>query len=340
MAKRQWEPAMISRYRTEIMGIAILWIVLFHSAIPAPDNGVLRLIWYGAVSFGGGLGVNLFVALSGFGLMYSHSKNSCCRDRRALMHYFSRRLKRIFVLYLPVAAVYFASRAIYNGTGVLGFAEDITLLSFLTKGDRTYWYIFAILLLYCLYPLYMYVSDRWGQGKTCAITVAGIVLFELITCAYLPAFYQKLEIVILRSPLFFIGSYLGSLVLQKPERFKPKGLFAGMTVLALVCLGVYGVFFLKGSASLRLQRYLFIPVSLGLIVALSYMADKLSFLNRVWRICGRNSLGIYLLHIPLYALAGILIKDWNPYVVFLCVTLASVLGAEVLSKVIGRKAVQ
>lgn len=40
----------ISRYRTEIMGFAILWIVLFHSAIPAPENSALRLIWYCVVS--------------------------------------------------------------------------------------------------------------------------------------------------------------------------------------------------------------------------------------------------------------------------------------------------
>lgn len=28
----------LSKYRSELMGIAIIWIVLFHSNISAPDN--------------------------------------------------------------------------------------------------------------------------------------------------------------------------------------------------------------------------------------------------------------------------------------------------------------
>lgn len=53
------------------MGIAIIWIVLFHSNISAPDNFFLRALWYLFVSFGGGIGVDIFFILSGFGLFYS-----------------------------------------------------------------------------------------------------------------------------------------------------------------------------------------------------------------------------------------------------------------------------
>ena len=53
------------------MGIAIIWIVLFHSNISAPDNFFLRALWYLFVSFGGGIGVDTFFILSGFGLFYS-----------------------------------------------------------------------------------------------------------------------------------------------------------------------------------------------------------------------------------------------------------------------------
>ena len=40
-----------------IMGVAILWIMLFHSGIQAPDNTVLRALWYLFVSFWGALGL-------------------------------------------------------------------------------------------------------------------------------------------------------------------------------------------------------------------------------------------------------------------------------------------
>lgn len=326
--EKNWlNAAAISQYRTQIMGFAILWIVLFHSAIPAPDNMVLRLIWYCAVDFGGGLGVNVFVILSGFGLMYSHSKRSCCADIYAVRDYFIRRVKRILIPYLLVAGVYFAVKCIYNGTGIFGFAEDITLVSFLAKGDRTYWYIFAILLLYCLYPLYMYLADRYGQGLMCAAAVTAIVLLEVITYTFLPVFYQRFEIIILRSPLFFVGSCLGWMLLKRSDRIKP--FLIGMILLAGVCLLIYGIVFIKGIASLRLQRYMFIPISLAIVVILSQVLHRIPFCNRVLQICGRNSLEIYLIHIPLYQLADILSGgSWNPYAVCIGVTVLSVLGAE------------
>lgn len=288
MNKLQWNPNLISRYRTEIMGIAIMWIVLFHSAIPAPENTFLRLVWYGAVSFGGGLGVNIFILLSGFGLMYSHNRNACCTDVHAVKNYFSRRLKRILLPYLLVASVFFAVRCIYNKTGLLGFAEDISLVSFLLKGDRTYWYIFAILVLYCLYPVYMHLGHRYGQGRTCAAVIGAIILLEIIACKYYPAFYARFEVIILRSPLFFIGSYLGELTIESCNKPRVKHVFTAACVLAAICLAIYAVAFLKQWESLRLQRYLFIPVSIGIVIVLSGVVHKLCFLNAVWKICGKT----------------------------------------------------
>lgn len=35
----------ISKYRTELMGISILWIMLFHSGIQCPDSTIMKAIW-------------------------------------------------------------------------------------------------------------------------------------------------------------------------------------------------------------------------------------------------------------------------------------------------------
>ena len=336
MPKNQWCPDFLSQYRTEIMGFAILWIVLFHSAIPAPENTVLRLIWYCAINFGGGLGVNLFMILSGFGLLYSHSKRSCCADIHAVKTYFSRRLKRILIPYLLVASIFFAIRCICNKTGILGFAEDVTLLSFLTKGDRTYWYIFAILLLYCLYPLYMYMAERFGHGLTFIAVIAANILFEIIAHTFFPVFYDRFEIIILRNPLFFIGSYLGWIIKEKPSKAKP--VLIGITLVAAVCFCAYGFLFLKGATTLRLERYLFIPVSLGIVAVLPLVFNKTLFFNKFLQFCGRNSLGIYLIHIPLYHFAQILSGgNWNPYAVCIGVAVLSMLGAEGISRLTVQK---
>lgn len=322
----------ISQYRTEIMGFAILWIVLFHSAIPAPESPLLRLIWYCVVSFGGGLGVNIFMLLSGYGLAFSHSKKSCCSDRAAIKDYFRRRMKRILIPYFFVAVIFFAVSSIHKGTGVLGFLEEITLLSFIMRGVRTYWYIFAIILLYCLFPLYMYLSQRFGYGRICVATVATLICLEMITCAVFPVFYQRFEVIILRAPLFFIGSYLGQLTIDGAQSKQSKRVFIGAIVVAVIAFLVYMLAFGKQVATLRLQRYLFIPMGIGIAIGLSLLFPIIPFLNKLWSVYGRYSLGVYLIHIPLYELVqNVGGYNWNPYFVFLCVMVASLLGAFALS---------
>lgn len=57
----------ISTYRTQLMGVAMLWVVLFHAtfSINNPLQGV-KAIGYG--------GVDIFLMLSGMGLYFSYKK--------------------------------------------------------------------------------------------------------------------------------------------------------------------------------------------------------------------------------------------------------------------------
>ena len=163
----------------------------------------------------------------------------------------------------------------------MGFLEEITLLSFVTRGVRTYWYIFAIILLYCLFPIYMYLSQRFGYGRICVATVATIFCLELITCVAFPIFYQRFEVIILRAPLFFIGSYLGQLTIDDAQSKQSKRVFIGAIVMAVIAFLVYILAFGKQVATLRLQRYLFIPVGTGIAIGLSLLFRIIPFLNRL-----------------------------------------------------------
>ena len=72
--KNIFQMNMLVKHRTELMGICAVWIMLFHSGIEAPDTPFFRAIWYMLISFGGGFGVDIFLILSGMGLMYSALK--------------------------------------------------------------------------------------------------------------------------------------------------------------------------------------------------------------------------------------------------------------------------
>ena len=62
------ELANISRYRGELMGLAMLFIVLFHVALPRSDAfyGLRRM---------GNIGVDMFLFLSGVGLWFSWTRD-------------------------------------------------------------------------------------------------------------------------------------------------------------------------------------------------------------------------------------------------------------------------
>ena len=60
---------MLSKYRTELMGVAMLWVMFFHAS--DLDMGHWLLEWIRAAGFGG---VDIFILLSAMGLVLSVEK--------------------------------------------------------------------------------------------------------------------------------------------------------------------------------------------------------------------------------------------------------------------------
>ena len=68
----------IVSYRTELMGLAALWIYIFHEWVPlAPNVPVLGFI-EGFIKQIGFFGVDIFFLLSGMGLIFAIEKTFAC----------------------------------------------------------------------------------------------------------------------------------------------------------------------------------------------------------------------------------------------------------------------
>lgn len=203
----------LSKYRSQLMGVAIIWIMLFHSGIDAPDNFVLRAIWYIFVSFGGGSGVDLFFMLSGYGLVYSASKLSSSRE---WIPWIGKRLKRIVPSYLIVAVMYYMlcdQLSWYN----------LLQLSFLLDGVRDFWFIPAIIICYLFFPLVFGSCKKYGFRICCTVYVLLVLLGSVVLAHYLPDYFCKTEIFLLRIPCFIIGVYCG--FLSKNNLLREYGYF-------------------------------------------------------------------------------------------------------------------
>ena len=115
----------LSKFRSEIMGLACLWVMLHHNVFDWPNalEPLERFALYG------NLGVDIFLLLSGVGLYYAWSKKPKLGD------FYARRFVRVLVPYLIFALPYWAWRDLWLHKG--NFLLDLTGLSLPMQGIIT-----------------------------------------------------------------------------------------------------------------------------------------------------------------------------------------------------------
>lgn len=140
--------------RSYLMGVSIIWIVLFHVWMWNNTSGVEESPWWIALYRRGYVGVDIFLFLSVYGLQASLEKNS-------LMHYYVNRIKRLFPLYLFFLITLFSTferdcsfyrmvqQSIYQITGLSLFQYP----DFFSSGFCFDWFTPAIIFVYVLFPL-------------------------------------------------------------------------------------------------------------------------------------------------------------------------------------------
>ena len=197
------ELANISRYRGELMGAAMLFIILFHVALPRENAffGLRRM---------GNVGVDMFLFLSGIGLWFSWMKNPSAK------HFFIRRYLRIYPAWLIIACLYYIPR--FRGGDLeawINLIGEITInWNFWRYDELTFWYIPATMMLYLFAPAYMELIKRHPIYKWLPV----VMIMWCILVQYVTPIHQAvghLEIFWSRVPIFFIGINMGEMVRQK-----------------------------------------------------------------------------------------------------------------------------
>lgn len=200
------ELANISRFRGELMGAAMIIIILFHIDLPRDDAffGLRRM---------GNLGVDMFLFLSGIGLWFAWSKRPDWR------HFLRRRFVRIYPCWLIIACAYYIPR-FHGGSawawidllGEIGFNWEFWL-----RDELTFWYVPAIMLLYLFAPPYMALITKHPIYKWLpAAMIMWCILVQWVTPIHNAV--GHLEIFWSRVPIFFIGINMGEIVRQKRRR--------------------------------------------------------------------------------------------------------------------------
>ena len=96
----------------------------------------------------GSIGVEVFLFLSGIGLYYSFSKNE------SLKEFYKKRCLRVLIPYFVFAIVFLILKdIIVLDKSFQYYLFDLFGIQFIRKGERLFWYIYLILVLYVAYPL-------------------------------------------------------------------------------------------------------------------------------------------------------------------------------------------
>ena len=324
--KRPIELSDISRYRGELMGLAMLFVMLFHVWMPRsnPMYGLVRC---------GNVGVDIFLLLSGVGLWYSWTKTPSAK------HFFRRRLLRIYPAWVVMAALFYIPN--YLNTPGGGYSPDIPNLianilvgwSFWRVDDLTFWFVPAIMALYVIAPAYMkliikHPAYRWTP-------VVAMVLAVMVQ--YYPPVHQAvghLEIFFSRVPIFLIGVNLGAWV---KEGRTLDGQALWLVIAAFVMSLAMCVEFeesWRGRFPLFIERMVYIPLTLSMVVLLNLALRKTpQTVRRALAFIGTISLELYLIHIQF------VMKYITPYKLGYCLTALTMIAVSLVLAWLLHKAV-
>lgn len=188
-------------YRGVWMGLAMLWIMLFHSkmAFAIPALSFFKRIGYG--------GVDIFLFASGVGNYYSYLKDENPLD------FLKRRIVRLAPVYVPFIFVWSARKAMVGEMKpiyVLGNVLGVQALS--SAGKSFNWYLAALAICYVLTPYFATYVKKNNMWK-CILLLAGLLLIST-------AFWNddKFIVSVSRLPIYVIGMMFAKYDSQKIKK--------------------------------------------------------------------------------------------------------------------------
>ncbi len=272
----------LSRCRSELMGLAMLWVLLFHAFYMTPQAK-----WLQSFKELGYLGVDVFILLSAMGLAMSLS-----RKKQRYGDYLKRRLVRVLPLYWLTVGLYGLVLRLAGQTSLRTVLWSLsTLFYWFHKPSIFNWYIPGLLAFYLLAP------PAVALLKRCRYKLPVVVAVSLL-CYPLFHFLQMrgvthLNDVILRIPVFLLGLLLGLYIAQERRlTWRSLCFWAALPLLVPPLKGMIHYYYLPPCFSFAMSCVI---LCLGLGWLLALLPEKGP--RRLLRLLGECSLEIYLLNV-------------------------------------------
>ena len=289
-----------STYRTQLMGIATLMIIICH----ANAYHVLLPIFLASLLRWGNLGVDIFLFLSGLGAYYSLRKHDL-HNKDGFTSYYKKRFYRIL---LPYFIVYVPYCLIFMLLGKYSLGDSFLCLSTLEYWlfHRGAWFVSMILVLYLVAPfLYKALSNNYKWLIAIGIIIALVILCNIpIKDNSSNSILHNIQWTFNRGPNFILGLTTG-FSCKDGKQFSALQvmLFSLASIVISVSIGVWKC------------TWLIVPIMLYFSILLIKLLEN-TWMDRSLKLLGEISLESYLTNITLKSLLGTIIPVYFTTSVF------------------------
>lgn len=183
------EPKDISVYRSQLMGISIIWIMMLHFTFT-------QIKPLGFIAQYGFAGVDIFMMVSGLGLYFSLEKNG------NILHFYKKRLLRIFPTYYMLGI--FASLFIFQDDFIT-YLFRYSTIGFWIGEVYGEWFIPSIVVLYLLAPFIKKIIDNNHTILVISICISVFIITYVIVANELVPKYDPHFFFLYRIPAFILG---------------------------------------------------------------------------------------------------------------------------------------
>ena len=290
---------LLHRYRSAVMGFAALWILVFHEWIPTFDRWPRIAMAENYLQRIGFCGVDIFLFLSGIGMVYSIGKSD------SLPVFYYKRIKRILFPFLFVALL----RCVTESWHTAEFWKNISGINFYWKDIYTFlWFVPMIVTFYLLFPPYYKFFS--GSSNKLLFTCGALMLWLICTLYVRDVMREDLFGFTNRIPIFLTGIFAGGVSREREVVF--DRLLWGVLILMCI-LGGYLAYL-----SCFRGMYLLVPASeccipnILMAVSLSFLIPgALYLISEKWRIraVGRVVSGILSFY-GMFTLEFYCIQEW------------------------------
>lgn len=301
---------LLSKYRTEIYGMATIMIMVFHSEHFIHIPGII-----GQLTACLNYGVDIFLLISGICLYFSFSKDNNYGS------FMRKRCDRTLIPYLIIGLFFWIWRYLIAEVSIPDLLYNISGMSlfilkrdgYLAIGEPVIWYVGFILVMYAVYPVIYNSFFKTTETKrkiNFAVIIGGSFVITLFLKAYTPASFEEAEIFLTRVPVFITGCYLGKAVKEK------KKISICDYIFFVIFIPLRVITKLIGTDAVLTHRYLGLFAAFLVCFAFVFFAEITSSirfisvpLKKILSFFGNLSLEIYIIHVLIYDVVLYYIPD-------------------------------